>query len=65
MVLQIKFVQVFNLFNRDLFKKDFVCVCRFDNGSLIIVVMDLKGNIYKTIKCEDETVLNYFYEVFL
>lgn len=52
------------MFYCDLFKKDFVCVCRFDNGSLIIVVMDLKGNVYKTIKCEDEFIYNYFLEVF-
>lgn len=48
----------------DIFKKDLVCVCRFENGDLYLVIMDLKGKIYKKLKCEDETVINYFLEVF-
>lgn len=45
-------------------KKDLVCVCLFENGVLHLAIMDLKGKIYKKFKCEDETVINYFLEVF-
>lgn len=52
------------MFNRDLFNKNLVCVSRFDNGDLYFVVIDLKGKVYKKIKCEDEQIYNYFIEVF-
>lgn len=52
------------MFNRDLFKKDLICICRFEIGALYIIVTDINGKVYKTIKCEDETVYNYFLEVF-
>ena len=48
----------------DKLNKKFFSVCKFQNGALVIILMDIKGNAYKIIKCEDETVYNYFQEVF-
>ena len=48
----------------NIYKNDLGCVCRFYNDYLYFVIMDKNGKIHKSIKCEDETVYNYFLEVF-
>lgn len=45
----------------EIFKnKEIVCLCRFINNDLVIVLMDFKGNIINKFKCEDECVYSYF-----